>query len=284
MQAPQVIQVNQQNFHEVIQSSATTPILFYFWAPMSQESEELLPHIQQLAQKYAGAVQLAMLNCQEEQTIAGQFGIQALPTIAMFVNGQPVDGLAGPQPLDAIEAMLTRHLPSQDERDAKQALQFVQDNQHAQALGLLQALSEEWQQRGDIKLAMADCFLESGQFEQAATLLSAIPLEYQDNYYTGLCAKLELHQNAANSPELQALEDSYAHNLQDAELANKLATSYHEVARDEEALQLLWSFLQKDLNALEGDLKKTFMDILSALGQGNPLASRYRRLLYSRLY
>ena len=284
MQAPQVIQVNQQNFHEVIQSSATTPILFYFWAPMSQESEELLPHIQQLSQNYAGAVQLAILNCQEEQTIAAQFGIQALPTIALFVNGQPVDGLSGPQPLNAIEAMLARHLPSQDERNAKQALQFIAEDQHTQALGLLQSLPEEWQQRGDIKLAFADCYLASQSFEQAASLLADIPLQYQDSYYNELCAKLELHQNAANSPELQALEASYAEKPHDAQLANKLAISYHEVSRDEDALQLLWGFLQKDLNTLDGDMKKTFMDILSALGQGNPLASRYRRQLYSRLY
>jgi len=56
------------------------------------------------------------------------------------------------------------------------------------------------------------------------------------------------------------------------------------VKRDEEALSLLWSWLSKNLNALDGDMKKTFMDILTALGQGHPLANQYRKKLYSLLY
>ncbi|MDG3396123.1 tetratricopeptide repeat protein, partial [Vibrio parahaemolyticus] len=54
--------------------------------------------------------------------------------------------------------------------------------------------------------------------------------------------------------------------------------------RDEEALELLWNILKVNLGAQDGEVKKTFMDILSALGQGNAIASKYRRQLYSILY
>lgn len=284
MQSPHIIDVTQQNFREVIESSATQPILFYFWAPMSEESVQLVPQIQQLAQQYNGAFQLAQLNCQQEQAIASQFGIQALPTIALFINGQPVDGLGGPQPVEAIQEMLNRHLPSQDEQNLQYALQLIKNQQHQQALTLLLALPDEWKSKGDAKLALADCFLETGQFDAAKAELSAIPLEYQDSYYKSLIAKLELHEQAADSPEIQALEAALAQNSNDAQIAVELATQYHQVKRDEEALELLWSFLQSDLNTLDGDMKKVFMDILSAIGQGNPVASRYRRQLYSMLY
>ena len=284
MQSPHIIEVNQTNFRDVLESSMASPIVFYFWAPMSEESVQMLPQMQQLAQKYNGAFKLAQLNCQEEQAIAGQFGIQALPTIAVFIQGQPVDGLGGPQPLEAIEAMLSRHLPSQDERNVQEALTLIQEQKHAQALPLLLNVAEDWQKKGEVKLALADCYLETQQFDAAESLLKAIPLEYQDGYYKSLCAKLELHQQASNSPELQALEQSYRANPGDAAIASELATQYHEVSRDEEALDLLWSFLKKDLNTQDGDMKKTFMDILNALGQGNTLASQYRRKLYSLLY
>ncbi len=46
----------------------------------------------------------------------------------------------------------------------------------------------------------------------------------------------------------------------------------------------MWTPLSRNLNALDGELKKSFMDILSALGQGNPIAAKYRRQLYSLLY
>ncbi len=284
MQSPYIVDVNQQNFREVLESSATSPILFYFWAPMSDESAQLIPELQQLTQQYNGVFKLAMLNCQEEQAIAAQFGVQALPTIALFINGQPVDGIGGPQPIDAVKEMLNRHLPSQDEIILNQALELIQGKQHQQALSLLLSLPEELKVKGDVKLALADCFLESQQFEAAKAELESIPLEYQDGYYKSLIAKWELHAQASNSPEIQSLEQAMAQSPADAKIAIELATQYHQVQRDEEALELLWSFLKSDLNALDGELKKTFMDILSAIGQGNSLASKYRRQLYSLLY
>lgn len=180
--------------------------------------------------------------------------------------------------------MLANHLPSQDDLNLKQALELIQSGQHSQALTLLQALPDEIKQKGDVKLALADCLLENQSYDQAEALLDTIPMEYQDNYYKGLVAKMELHAQAANSPEIQSLEQALSDRPEDAQTAAELALSYHQVNRDEEALEILWTFLSSDLNALDGEMKKHFMDILAALGQGNPIAGKYRRQLYSVLY
>ncbi|OLQ87432.1 co-chaperone YbbN [Vibrio ponticus] len=284
MQSPFITELNQQNFMQVLESSQQTPLLIHFWAPVSQESSEIIPQLQQLAQNYNGAMTLALLNCEQEQSIAAQFGVQALPTIALFINGQPVDGLGGPQPIQAVEAMLAKHLPSQEELSLTKALELVSAGQHSQAMPLLLALSEDLSRRGDVKLALADCYLAAQNFEQAEVLLQSIPLEYQDNYYKGLIAKLEIHHQAANSPEIQSLEQQLTQQPDNAKLAQELALNYHQVNRDEEALDLIWQFISRDLNCLDGEMKKSFMDILSALGQGNPVAAKYRRQLYSILY
>ncbi|TFH90771.1 co-chaperone YbbN [Vibrio ouci] len=284
MQSPFIVELNEQNFRQVLEGSMQTPVLIHFWAPMNQESAQIIPDLQMLAQQYNGAFTLALLNCEQEQAIASQFGVQALPTIALFLNGQAVDGMGGPQTIEAIKGMLTKHLPSQDELTLKQVSELIQAGQHAQALPLLEGLEDALKQKGDIKLALADCYLETQNFDQAKALLEHIPLEYQDNYYKGLVAKLELHAQAANSPEIQSLEASLEQEPDNIELINKLALSYHQVNRDEEALELLWNLLKSDLNALDGELKKSFMDILAALGQGNPVAGKYRRQLYSVLY
>lgn len=284
MQSPYIVELNEQNFRQVLEGSMQTPVLIHFWAPMSQESAQIIPQLQSLTQEYNGAFTLALLNCEQEQMIASQFGVQALPTIALFMNGQAVDGLGGPQGIEAIQAMLSKHLPSQEELALSQALTLIEQKQYTQALPILQSLGEEWQQKGDVKLAIADCLLETQAFDEAKAMLSHIPLEYQDNYYKGLVAKLELHEQSANSPEIQSLEADLANDPGNAKLASELALCYHQVKRDEEALALLWAFLKKDLNTEDGDLKKIFMDILSALGQGNAIASQYRRQLYSVLY
>ncbi|SON49289.1 co-chaperone YbbN [Vibrio tapetis] len=284
MQSEFIVELTEQNFRTVLESSTQSPVVIHFWAPMSQESAQIIPDLQALAQQYQGAFTLALLNCEKEQAIAAQFGVQALPTIAVFSNGQPVDGLGGPQTIDSVKAMLEKHLPSQDDMALKRALELMQSEQHEQALALLLDLTDELKVRGDIKLAIADCFLETRQFDSAQAVLSAIPLEYQDNYYKGLIAKLELQQQAAESPEIQALETKLANDESNLSLAHELAIQYHQVSKDEEALELMWRYLVKDLNALDGDMKKTFMDILAALGQGNPHAGQYRRKLYSLLY
>ncbi|MDE1210582.1 co-chaperone YbbN [Vibrio aestuarianus] len=284
MLSPYIVEVNQNNFREVFEGSVNTPILFHFWAPMSQESAQIIPELQTLTQQYNGAFTLALLNCQEEQAVAAQFGVQTLPTIALFINGQAVDGLGGPQTIDAVKEMLNKHLPSQSEVDLKNALELIQQSQHSDALPLLLNLPQEIKEKGEAKLALADVFLETQQYDAAEAELQHIPLEYQDSYYKGLVAKLELHKQAADSPEIQALEENFAAQPDNAQLASELALQYHQVSRDEEALELLWSFLKSDLNCLDGEIKKVFMDILSALGQGNSLAGYYRRQLYSLLY
>ncbi|GLT16759.1 co-chaperone YbbN [Vibrio zhanjiangensis] len=284
MQSPFIVELNEQNFRPVLEGSMQTPVLIHFWASMSEASTQLIPQLKELAQQYSGAFTLALLNCEQEQMIASQFGVQTLPTLALFVNGQPVDGLGGPQDLQTVQAMLANHLPSQDELNVKQAMEFIQTQEYGQALTLLQALPDELKQKGDVKLAIAECLVETQNFEQAKVLLDNIPLEYQDSRYKGLVAKLELHEQSANSPEIQLLEQQFQADLTNAKLAADLALSYHQVNRDQEALDILWRFLSTDLNSLDGEIKKHFMDILAALGQTNPIASQYRRKLYSLLY
>lgn len=284
MQSPFIVELNEQNFRQVLEGSMQTPVLIHFWAPMSQESAQVIPDLQMLTQQYNGAFTLALLNCEQEQAIASQFGVQALPTIALFINGQAVDGMGGTQSIEAIKEMVTKHLPSQDELTLKQASDLIQDGKHAQALPLLEGLDENIKQKGDVKLALASCYLETQNYDLAKSLLDHIPLEYQDNFYKGLIAKLELHAQAANSPEIQSLEAALDKEPDNEELINKLALAYHQVNRDEEALELLWAQLRRNLNALDGEIKKSFMDILAALGQGNTIAGKYRRQLYSILY
>lgn len=89
---------------------------------------------------------------------------------------------------------------------------------------------------------------------------------------------------SADTPEIQQLQNDFDQQPENTDLAIQLALKLHEVARNEEALELLFSFIKKDLNAGDGQVKKTLMDILSALGTNDNLASKYRRMVYSLLY
>ncbi len=277
-----IVELTEQNFQPILEGSVETPVLIHFWAQMSPESTEIIPALEKLAHEYAGAFTLALLNCEQQQMLAAQFGVRALPTIALFSNGQPVDGIAGPQTEDTVREMLVRHLPSQDEMVFKNALAQMAEGNYVEALPLLKSVEAALGENGQFKLAIAECFVETQQFDLAEAVLATVLMQDQDAQYKALVAKVELHKQAADTPEIRELQNAFEADPNNHDLAFELAVQFSQVNRQEEALELLMGILRKDMNF--GEAKKTMMDILAALGQGNEIAARYRRQLYSLLY
>ena len=94
-------------------------------------------------------------------------------------------------------------------------------------------------------------------------------------------AALELAEQAADSPEIQALESKLSQDPDNGLLKQELAIQYSQAGRKDEALELLLSVLRRDLAF--GEAKKIYLDILATMA-GEPTASHYRRQLYTLLY
>lgn len=284
MSVQNIVNITEANLHQTLEQSVTTPVLFYFWSDRSQHCLDLTPVLENLAAQYNGQFILAKVDCDAEQMVASQFGLRSIPTVYLFQNGQPVDGFQGPQPEEAIRALLDKVLPREEELKAQQALALIQEGNHAEALPLLK---DAWQLSGQdsqIGLLLAETQIALNRSEEAEAVLKTIPLQDQDTRYQGLVAQIELLKQAADTPEIQQLQQEVAANPDDAALASKLALQLHQVGRNEEALELLFSHLRKDLGAADGQARKMLQEILAALGTGDALASKYRRQLYSLLY
>ncbi|WP_275284801.1 chaperedoxin [Escherichia coli] len=288
MSVENIVNINESNLQQVLEQSMTTPVLFYFWSERSQHCLQLTPILESLAAQYNGQFILAKLDCDAEQMIAAQFGLRAIPTVYLFQNGQPVDGFQGPQPEEAIRALLDKVLPREEELKAQQAMQLMQESNYTDALPLLKDAWQLSNQNGEIGLLLAETLIALNRSEDAEAVLKTIPLQDQDTRYQGLVAQIELLKQAADTPEIQQLQQQVAENPEDAALATQLATQLalqlHQVGRNEEALELLFGHLRKDLTAADGQTRKTFQEILAALGTGDALASKYRRQLYALLY
>ena len=283
MSVENIVNINESNLQQVLEQSMTTPVLFYFWSERSQHCLQLTPILESLAAQYNGQFILAKLDCDAEQMIAAQFGLRAIPTVYLFQNGQPVDGFQGPQPEEAIRALLDKVLPREEELKAQQAMQLMQEGNYTDALPLLKDAWQLSNQNGEIGLLLAETLIALNRSEDAE-VLKTIPLQDQDTRYQGLVAQIELLKQAADTPEIQQLQQQVAENPEDAALATQLALQLHQVGRNEEALELLFGHLRKDLTAADGQTRKTFQEILAALGTGDALASKYRRQLYALLY
>jgi putative thioredoxin len=284
MSAQYIVNITEANLHQTLEQSATVPVLFYFWSPRSQHCEQLTPVLESLAAQYNGQFILAKLDCDAEQMIASQFGLRAIPTVYLFQNGQPVDGFQGPQPEDVIRTLLDKFLPREEELKAQQAMLLMQEGNHADALPLLKDAWQLSNQDSQIGLLLAETQIALNRSGEAEATLKTVPMQDQDTRYQGLVAQIELLKQAADTPEIQQLQQQVAEHPEDAALASQLALQLHQVGRNEEALELLFSHLRKDLGAADGQARKMLQEILAALGTGDALASKYRRLLYSLLY
>ncbi|MBW3597963.1 MAG: thioredoxin [Planctomycetes bacterium] len=89
---------------EVLQSSQ--PVLVDFWAPWCAPCRQLTPVVEQLAQENAGSVKIGKVNVDDNQGVAGKYGIMGIPALLFFKNGEVVQKLSGAQPKHKLQEVL----------------------------------------------------------------------------------------------------------------------------------------------------------------------------------
>ena len=94
MASPNIIVLTQENFAaEVLQS--LTPVLVDFWAEWCGPCKAITPILGELADEYEGRVKIGKVNIDEQQELAAEYGIRAIPTLLLFDKGQVADQIVG---------------------------------------------------------------------------------------------------------------------------------------------------------------------------------------------
>ena len=185
-----MINVTIESFEtEVIEASKSTPVLVDFWAPWCGPCKVIGPLLEKLEADYGGRFKLVKIDSDQEQQLAGAFGIRSIPTCVLMVNGQPVDGFMGALPEGQIKAFLDKHLPSGDElaalaeADEAQQLLAQSEGEQADATTALEKLAHALEQapdNDDLRFELVRQCIAHGLFEQAngalAPALARIPV------------------------------------------------------------------------------------------------------------
>jgi putative thioredoxin len=160
-----MIDVTIQTFEaEVIEASQTVPVLVDFWAPWCGPCKSLGPVLEKLEVAYEGRFKLVKINSDDEQQLAGMFGIRSIPTCVLLMNGQPVDGFMGALPEGKVREFLDKHVPSAEEALAEEE---VAEAEEALADGDTEAALERLQ-----TALTTDAANDATRFEYAKLLLT----------------------------------------------------------------------------------------------------------------
>ena len=180
-----VKETTTQDFRaDVLDASRSVPVLVDFWAPWCGPCKQLTPVLEKAVKAAKGKVRLVKMNIDDHPQIAGQLGIQSIPAVIAFKDGQPLDGFMGAIPESQVTAFIDRIAGPAGPSGAEEALAAgdealaARDYAGAAALysGVLQADPDNMTALG----GLIRCFVALGELAQARGLLAGLTPE-QDN-------------------------------------------------------------------------------------------------------
>ena len=282
-----MVNVNPQNLQQVLgETSQQKLVLLSFFSAQSPECQSQATILEKIASQYGEHLLVATLDCDIEQQLAAQLaqqiGLQTLPTLVFLKDSAPVDMLAGAQTEQQVRDVLAKHLPAQHELLLEQAKQALIAQDLNSAFNYAKQAYELDTTNARIKLVLADICIQIHKLDDAQALLASVAENERDAYFTNIQAKCEQALLAQESPEIKALQSQVEKYPNDLEIQAELADALNQAGRKEEALELLFNILKKDLNFAQA--KPTFLEVIASLPDGDSLAAKYRRKLYSILY
>jgi putative thioredoxin len=276
---------------DVIEESKRQPVLIDFWAPWCGPCRQLTPVIEKAVTAANGRVKLVKMNIDENPEIPGQMGIQSIPAVIAFVNGQPADGFMGAVPESQVTAFidkLTAGMPGAEPTAAEllqEAEAILAEGDPATAASIYGELIAA--DAGNIAAlaGLARCYVETNALEQAKQTLELVPAaKREDAAVKAVQAKIDLIEQASALGPVTELEQKVTANPLDHQARFDLAVALNAANQRDQATGHLLEIVKRDRKWDEDGARKQLIQFFEAWGPTDEATVDGRRRLSTILF
>ncbi len=271
--------VDQQDFGtEVLQRSHDVPVVVDFWATWCGPCKTLGPALEAVAADYDGRFELVKVDVDQNQELSQQFGIQSIPTVVAFKNGQPVSQFMGAIPDPQIRQFIDNILPTELDLMVDRARDLVLEGDEVGASGVFSQVLEKQADHVEAGTGLASLLIANGDTETALIVLGRLPR-------TSEVEKLEAaaRVTAARGADVPELEAKLALAPDDQTLRIELAQALAANGEHEAALDHLLAVVANKGDQMD-EARQGMVDVFGLLGDEHPLTVSYRKALANALF
>jgi putative thioredoxin len=278
---------------DVIEESKTRPVLVDFWAPWCGPCKQLTPALEKVVKAAKGKLKLVKMNIDEHppifQQIAQQMGIQSIPAVLAFVNGQPIDGFLGALPEKQITEFVERLIKDRvggEEKDALAAADAaLAEKDYAGAAELYAHVLQQDSNSVAAMAGLARCYVGTGNVEQAKKTLEMVPETKQnDTTVAAARAAIELAEQTKDLGPVADLEARVAADPKDYQARFDLALALNAKGNREGAIEQLIEIVKRDRKWNDDGARKQLVQLFDAWGPTDEATLEGRKRLSSVLF
>jgi putative thioredoxin len=274
---------------DVIEESKRQPVLVDFWAEWCGPCKQLGPVLEKAVRAAKGKVKLVKMDIDKHPSIPGQLGIQSIPAVFAFVNGQPIDGFLGALPESQVMAFIERltkdRLGGEEQDLLKSADDLLAKDDAAGAADLYaQVLAQD---SGNLAAlgGLTRSYVRTGALEQAKQTLALVPeAKRNDPAVATARAALEVSEQAKAVGPIADLEAKVAGNPLDHQARFDLALALNGKGQRQDAVDNLLEIVKRDRKWNDDGARKQLVQFFEAWGPTDEATVNGRKRLSSILF